>query len=230
MTATSPGRAFAAATAALVCQDDLHNILTELLADCQRVLSVDAVGVMVSPTDNDLELLGASSHRAVELELFQIQHDKGPCRDCIHSGELITAASAAEILDRWGEVGEAILGAGFSSLQAFPMRWQGRVLGGLNTFRSTYQEGPDDLSVGQAFADMMTLLLVRSTGLSDQDLAARINEAIAGRAVIERAKGVLAYRLGVDMGDSYRRLLEHALANDLSVSAAAEQVVRDAHL
>jgi AmiR/NasT family two-component response regulator len=76
----------------------------------------------------------------------------------------------------------------------------------------------------------MTLLLVRSTGLSDQDLAARINEAIAGRAVIERAKGVLAYRLGLDMGDSYRRLLEHALANDLSVSAAAEQVVRDAHL
>jgi hypothetical protein len=229
MTATNPAQALADATAALVGQRDVHDILASLMADCLAAFDVAAVGVMVRPQEGELELLSASSHRAAELELFQIQREEGPCQETVRTGAPVSAASADEIVRRWHEVGKAIVDAGFQSVHAFPMRWQGLVLGGLNLFRTAPGEGPDDSLLGQSFADVMTLLLVRPIDVPGEALSGRIRQAIAGRAVIEQAKGVLCQQFGTDMGESYRRLLERARTHGRTVTEMAEETIRQAH-
>lgn len=229
MTATSPAQAFADATAALVNQRDVHDILASLMSDCLAAFDVAAVGVMVRPRDGELELLSASSHRAAELELFQIQRDEGPCQETVRTGEPVSAVGLDEMVRRWHDVGQAIVDAGFQSVHAFPMRWQGSVLGGLNLFGTARGQGPDDALLGQSFADVMTLVLACPVDLSGDDLSVRIRQAIAGRAVIEQAKGVLSHQLGVDMGESYRRLMERARADGSTVTQMAQEIVRRAH-
>jgi hypothetical protein len=229
MTATSPAQAFADATSALVGERDVHDILARLVADCLDVLSMDAVGVMVRPQDGPLELLSASSHRAAEIELFQIQADDGPCQDTIRTGQPVVATSADEIATRWGGVGEAIVKAGFESVHAFPMRWQGLVIGGLNLFRATPGDDGDAGLIGQSFADVLSLLVVRSADLSPADVSGRIRQAVAGRAIIEQAKGVLAHELQIDMGESYQRLVQRAHASHETITRTAENIVREAH-
>lgn len=229
MTTTSPAQAFADATAALVSQRDVHDILASLMSDCLAAFDVAAVGVMVRPHDGELELLSASSHRAAELELFQIQRDEGPCQETVRTGEPVSAVGLDEMVRRWNDVGQAIVDAGFQSVHAFPMRWQGSVLGGLNLFGGTPGQGPDDALLGQSFADVMTLVLACPVDLPGDDLSARIRQAIAGRAVIEQAKGVLSHQLGVDMGESYRHLMERARAHGSTVTQMAQELIRQAH-
>ena len=84
----------------------------------------------------DLSLLSSSSHRAAELEMLQIQRSSGPCVDAIRSGQHVSAIGADELTRRWEEVGQAIVRSGFQRVDAYPMRWRGRVLGGLNIFRN----------------------------------------------------------------------------------------------
>lgn len=228
MTARTAVQAFADATSALVEQHDAHDILGRLMRDGLSVLGADAIGVMVRSYEDDVELLGATSHQVSQIELFQIQADKGPCQETIRSGEIVLATGARALVDRWGDVGETIVRAGFQAVLAFPVRWQGRVLGGLNVFRSSTAPAEDELALGQAFADVVSLLLLRSVDLSADDVTVRIRAAIAGRTVLEQAKGVLAHQLGLDLAAAYERLVELAGEEGGSVTATATRVVSQA--
>ena len=134
----------------------------------------------------------ATSHRTAELELYQLQEDTGPCIEAVHSGEAVSAASPAEILDRWGAVGEAITAAGYESVYAAPLRWHGVIIGALNCFRRTTEAvGREEVLLWQAFADVATIVVVQATELTVRQLTGRIDTALEGRTVIEQAKGSL---------------------------------------
>ncbi|GAB2854659.1 GAF and ANTAR domain-containing protein [Nocardioides pacificus] len=227
MTARTAVQVFAEATHAVVEQRDAHDTLARLLSGCLEVLDADAAGVMVVADGGELELLAATSHRVEELELYQAQADRGPCRDVIHAGEALALGPADALVERWGEVGRAVVDAGFDAVAAFPVMWQGRVLGGLNVFRSSERaEVADEL--GQAFADVISLLLVRSLDLSVDELSARIRSVLAGRSRIEQAKGVLAFQESIAIADAYDRLVELSRKRGRPIGETAAWVVEQA--
>src|SRR3954453_4213440 len=129
---------FAAAIEAVVrAEPDVADVLAHLVADCARVTSVDTCALMAMDGNGELSLLAAESHRAVEMELLQIQRSAGPCVDVIDSGRPLHVVGREAITERWGDVGQAVVDAGFEAVEANPMRWRGTVLGGLNIFRVT---------------------------------------------------------------------------------------------
>jgi transcriptional regulator with GAF, ATPase, and Fis domain len=226
---TSPAQAFADAAAAMVNQDDVTDTLANLLASCAELTSATALGLLVRTGSGELELLSATSHRTAELELYQVQQDTGPCVDVIHTGEPIEAVSPAEILDRWGAVGEAITAAGYESVYAAPLRWHGVTIGGLNSFRRSHaQVDREEGLLLQAFADVATIVVVQATDLTVRQVAGRIEAALEGRTVIEQAKGVLAYLNDVDMADAYQLLKAQAADHGVTLTVAAERIVQAA--
>ena len=62
------------------------------------------------------------------------------------------------------------------------------------------------LLLGQAFADIATIAVVHTGYVSRHDALARTKAALSSRNVIEQAKGVLAYRDGLDMAAAYDEL------------------------
>jgi hypothetical protein len=230
MPATTFIQAHAHAVAALVGEPDVADVLAHLVTDCAGVMNAHSVAILARDSSGELSLLAATSHRATEIEMLQVQRLSGPCIDVIDSGEALTLAGAARFRERWDRVGQAIVEAGFDGVESYPMRWRGTVLGGLNIFRTPAQTAahhPEPgVGAGQAFADIATLAVAHSMPVSTEQAAARLNEALVARELVEQAKGIIAYVNDVDLNTAYETLLRRAEQTGDSLTHAAESVVR----
>jgi hypothetical protein len=228
MSARTASDAFAAATAALVSETDTAGILANVLADTAEVLRADSVGLLVyTPRRSQLELLSSTSHVTAELELFQLQHDTGPCLEVMHSNQAVVVSLQSGLRDRWPPVGASIAAAGFVAVHAYPLRWRGRAIGALNAFYASEIADEADPR-GQMFADIATLVVTQQRELSEPAISARIDEALRGRIVIEQAKGVIAYRESVDIAQSYVWLRSMAADRGVTLTEAARLIIDEA--
>jgi hypothetical protein len=227
---TSAFDALAAASAALLAEHHPGEILTQLMGDCLGPLSADAAAILVVKPGGDLDLLAASSHHAEEIEMLQTQHARGPCIDAVRSG-LPVRGTGDELVERWQDIGVAVRDAGFESVHAFPMRWHGRVLGGLNVFRTVVDDGAssDPAAIGQAFADVATLVLVQMSDVSTDQIAQRVQQTISARSAVEQAKGVLAHVHATDIETAYEALVQRAADDGASLVESAWRVIREQH-
>lgn len=219
--------ALATALGSMVSQHTATDVLARLMQDCLEVLPADAAAVLVITPHGGLELLSASSHRAEEIELLQIQHQAGPCIEAVTTNAILEVHGREELVQRWGDVGAAIAAAGYDAVQAYPMHWQGQAIGGLNVLRRDARV-PADLLVGQILADIATLVVVHTEDLSHERALERVREAVEARAVVEQAKGVLAVELDTDPGATYDVLLQRADESGLGLAGTAAEIIRRA--
>jgi GAF domain-containing protein len=226
MRPTTSGAAFAAANAAMIQGVDGASTVHMLLADCLGLLGADTAGVLVR-VDRGLELMAATSHKAVELELYQAQIHDGPCVETIEKGESIAVAGEAALSGRWSDFGRSMAAAGFETVLASPMRWQERVIGGLNLFWSTSRTpSHEERDLAQAFADIATLALMQSAATDNPDsVAQRLRIALRGRVVIERAKGVLAQTDDLEMDEAFARLVAVSDRTARPLSQVAQEIL-----
>jgi len=224
----TPLQAMARAASTLVSDHDVTDVLARLLADAADSLDACAAGMLLLRPHGLLEVLTATSHRALDLELYQAQERRGPCAEAATTDASVVATDLASIRDRWPDLAPLVESAGYVAVQAHPLHWHGQVLGALNVFHDRELLSPAD-DLGQAFADVATLVLVTPTQLSTRTLTALVDAALSGRTVIEQAKGVLAYRLAVSTEQAYTELLRRAREGGSSVTATARLIVRDAY-
>ncbi len=230
MTPRTPADTLALTTAALLHDHDVTDLLYRIVRDSARFTGSDAAGLLVRTAGGTLELLSATSHAAVELELYQAQVDEGPCVDVLRLGEAVEAVGADVIRRRWPTVGLAIVGAGFAAVHAYPLSWRDGALGGINLFRHRARaDDAEQAATARSFADMAALVLVQPERLEQDDVATRLAHALDGRVVIEQAKGVLSHQLGVDMETAYTALVELAVQNGMPLSSMAFAVVHQAY-
>ena len=221
-------RAIDAVTAALVQPRDVVGSTIGLLLAAVDAAGATAAGLIIRRLGQDrLQLLAATSHRAEELEVYQAQHDQGPCFDAVETGEIVRAASAAEIADRWPEAAAAFGRAGYRSVQAIPLHWHDDVIGALNLFW-THDEAAVDWPFGTVFANLATLTVVHSDPVTAGQVLDRTRSALNERTVVERAKGVLAQENDLTMDGAYTQLLELAARNGQLITAAAAVIVGQA--
>jgi signal transduction protein with GAF and PtsI domain len=203
----------AVASAGLLGAGDVIGMTTSLLAGCTRATGAAAAGlVVVRPDDRRLELLASTSHRAHELELYQLQVDEGPCVEAVKTRAPVSVAGSRQIAARWPSVLQALEQTGYQAVHAAPMMWRGEALGALNLFFAEENSTDEIGEIAQMFADMVTIAIVHSGRLTALDLAERFRAALDERIVIERAKGVLAYVEDVPLDEAFELLL--ALAGD----------------
>ena len=227
MEASRAADALAKASAALVGETDIAGFLAALLASAADVLRVDAGGILVED-DGRLDLLAASSHAAVELELHQAQLDEGPCVEAHESGTAVNA-HGAELAARWPRLGQQMQDSGFLAVHASPLRWHGVALGAMGLFRrSDTALTADEETVAQAFADLATVLIVQADKVDLDTVKQRIQEVLTTRVVIEQAKGVLAEQQGVDVAEAYEVLLRRSADGNATLTATAQAVIDQA--
>jgi hypothetical protein len=226
MIARTPAQVLAQAASTLVGEHDVTDALARLVQDLADVSGAQAVAIVVLVEGDRLELLTSTSHRVAELEIFQVTHDEGPCIEAVRGGTEVSLEGEGAMLRRWPLVGRAIVDAGFAGVHAFPMQWHGQVLGGLNVFSSLPTALDESATrLGQAVADVATLLIVQERHMSPNTIAERIRDTLRGRVQIERAKGVVAYRENVDMARAYEILLDRSTATGRSLTETAREIL-----
>jgi hypothetical protein len=210
----------------LVAEFDVVDFLHRLADRCVRLLDVDAAGLMLADQRGSLRVVASSSEQARLVELFQLQHEEGPCLECFRTGLPVSEANLAAAGPRWPAFAPAALGAGFAAVQALPMRLRDEVIGAINLFTRT-PGGLDEteLRVGQAMADIATIGLLQERNFRHQEvLAEQLQGALNSRVAIEQAKGMLAERLRLDMARAFELLRGQARAQNRRLAELASAV------
>ncbi len=191
------------------------------------LLGVSAAGLLLADPRGELRVVAASSEQARLLELFQLQHDQGPCLDCFRRGEPVSVPDLSAAAGRWPQFAPAAQQAGFAAVQALPMRLRAQIIGGLNLFRATTGPfGETETQVGQALADVATISLLNERSLRrSETLAEQLQAALNSRVIIEQAKGKLAERLQVDMDRAFELLRNYARSRNRRLSELARAFV-----
>ena len=107
------------------------------------------------------------------------------------------------------------------------MRHRNRTIGALNLFRTKPGElAHPDRRAAQALADAATIGILRQRDAEETpELNARLEHALAGRAVIEQAKGILAQYGRLDMDQAFTALRDLADRHRMPLTDLAAAVV-----
>jgi GAF domain-containing protein len=185
---------------------------------------------MLADPRGTLRVAAASAQAAELLELFQLQNDQGPCLDCFRTGQPVSATGLTGTDQRWPRFALAAVQAGFSTVEALPMRLRDQVIGALNLFRA--EPGPfdpADLRIAQALADVATIGLLHERNVRRREtVAEQLQGALNSRVVIEQAKGKLAERLSIDMDRAFTMLRDYARNSNQRLTDVARDFVAGA--
>lgn len=207
---------------------DVVDLLTDLTESCAELLDSAAAGFLLADPLGRLRLLAATSEEARELELFQLQADEGPCVDCYASGEPVSVADLKVATDRWPRFVPAALDAGFASVHAVPMRAGGIVLGALGLFGERPGELNDaDRLVAQTLAHIACVAILQEHAHTPTTVVPQLRAALAGRVIIEQAKGLLRETLDVSVEEAFRLLRSYARANGEHLTDVSRRLMTD---
>lgn len=211
----------------LVADFDVVDLLTLLADRCVDTFDVAAAGIMLAGPDGVLRVVASSSEEMRVLELLEEQAAEGPCLDCYRSGAPVTNQQLESSLARWPRFAPEALAAGFTSVQALPMRLRGAIIGALNLFHTDESAISQDASaLAQAFADVATITILQDRASRDAQMVhEQLSRALTSRIVIEQAKGMIGERLGLDMGAAFARLRGHARSHNLRLADVAGAVI-----
>jgi len=211
----------------LVDDFDVLDLLNVLVERCVDVLGVDAAGILFADGQDQLRLAVSSSESARLLDLYQLQNDEGPCLECYRTGRPVSAA-LRETQERWPSFAAAATREGFVGVLALPLRLRGRVIGALNLFdaKDGTLSDPGIWPVAQSMADVATIAILQERLGKERDLLnEQLQSALTSRIAIEQAKGVLATRLEIEMGEAFELMRKRSRDERRRLVEVAEEVV-----
>src|SRR6201996_3048449 len=154
----------------LVAEFDVTDFLHGLADRAVQLLDVDAAGLMLADQRGSLRVVASSTEQARLVELFQLQHDQGPCLEAFQTGLPVYEGDMAAAAQRWPVFAPAAAGAGFAAMQALPMRLRDEVIGAMNLFmRSPRRPAAGGVLSEQALADVATIGLLQERTLRHQE-------------------------------------------------------------
>jgi GAF domain-containing protein len=205
-------------------QLDLLYILCERSVE---VLEMAAGGVLVADDSGELCLAAASDERMRLLEVFEAESEEGPCLEAYREAEQVVEPYLETAAERWPRFAPRALKAGFRSGFGFPLKLRGHCIGAFNLLRA--EPGlldERDARAAQALADAAAISILQARVLGEARAEVRqLQHAVDRRVTIEQAKGIIAAKLALDLGQAFDRLRRYARNRNLFVRDVAEQVI-----
>jgi hypothetical protein len=207
---------------------DLGAYLKLVTVRAAEVAASDAAGVLLADHQDQLRFVAGSDEATTMLELFQVQHEEGPCLDCYRAGEPVVNTNLAEATDRWPRFAPFAVAAGYQSVHAVPLRRPDDVtVGAMSLLDTTASrlEG-DDIQIVQALAAVATIRLLQERTIHGaQVLTDQLQTALKSRIAIEQAKGAVAQVLGISVDDAFTLMRGYARHHHQRLSDLAQALV-----
>jgi GAF domain-containing protein len=222
-----PFAAFIEFADTMIAEYDIVEFLHRLAKRCVELVDVSEAGIMLVDHNGMLRYVASSSERMRLIELFELQHEQGPCVDAYRRGVPICVALTDDAQTRWPRFVPEAREVGFLSVAALPMRLRSEVIGALNLFSSDpIPLGMGDQRLAQALADIATIGILQQRALSDaQNGATQLEAALESRVVIEQAKGIIAEHEDVDVDVAFAQIRDYARNHNRRLGEVAREVV-----
>lgn len=170
--------------------------------------------------------LGSDSGEAQEFDGRQLRAGEGPCLDAYDRSTVVTTADVS-VDPRWPALAPLARGGAVRSVLALPVREDGSTTGVVNIYSSRPAAfGQAGQRLGElATAAVASVLQTVTERESVQNLADNLERALASRAVIDQAKGMIMARLGVDADNAFARMVNLSSRMNVKVRDLARLIV-----
>ena len=208
--------------------DDLTPYLERLVQSVNRAIDgCDAVGVTIVMEDRP-RTAAYTTAGTLEIDAVQYAVGDGPCLDAFRNGrENLVDLTGGEM--RWPAFIAGCDPGDVQTLLAVPLTSAGRRFGALNLY--AYQRNAFDaveIAVVRIAAGRAAEAIAAAVELAGaREVAAQMEQAMASRAVIEQAKGVLMGRHGIDETVAFELLRKQSQEQNLKLRVLAAQVVSE---
>src|SRR3954468_16335063 len=99
----------------IVDEYDVVEFLHRLATRCVELVDAAEAGIMLADRDRTLHYVASSSERMRVIELFELQHDEGPCLDA-YRDNVAVHVDLNEADDRWPHFAPRARDDGFVSV------------------------------------------------------------------------------------------------------------------
>jgi GAF domain-containing protein len=218
-----------ALTGVVLGQDDLPSTLGQICRIATRVLSACDGASLMSFSESGPAVSGSSDDWTVSLDEMQFEEHEGPCYDASRSGLVFRIRDTASEA-RWPNYMPRAVEQGVRSMVSLPMNVENKVIGALNLYsREPDGFGPEELAVAEITAGHASLATqVAASMFRHRDLAKQLEEALASRAEIEQAKGIIMATMRCSADEAFQVLVgqsqaENRKLRDVAAELAAAQ-------
>jgi GAF domain-containing protein len=191
----------------LLATDDITEFLDQLARLTVTVLGGDIWCGITLRRDRGPITVASSDARAGQVDEVQYRHHQGPCLTSLNTGEIVHVVDLADD-DRWGEYRGPALAHGVRASLSLPLHDSGTVVGALNIYadRPNAFDDEDLLHAGQFAAEVSRALALAVRLAERTEMSAQLQDALASRAVIDQALGIVMSQRRCTADDAFEIL------------------------
>jgi GAF domain-containing protein len=226
MSAAMVGDMLVSAGRSIVDEDDLIVLLQRVAEIAHDVIDgADSTGITIDLAGCTYTAVHTDG-RTLRVDSEQYDAGEGPC---LHAARTRTTVvvDAADAADRWPRFAKAAAQEGIHSFLAAPLYTAEHTLGSFNLYgrtRSAFDTVDADI------LDLLTATVSRTLGdfarfASARDTAESIQRALATRAPIEQAKGMLMAIHGIDADEAFDMLRRQSQTTNVRLHTLATNFI-----
>ena len=219
-------RSLAELSTSLVSDQSIADSLSRVAALAVEALPPAVFAGVTMMVDERVRTQAFTDPTSPEIDQAQYDSGHGPCLDSFRHGSVIVVESL-ERDGRWPEFAAAAKAHGVRSTLSLPMLSAGNPVGALNFYADVERAfGDAEVEIGQLFAAQATVVLVNAQAywgarIKSEDL----ERALAGREVIDMAKGIIMNSIGCGPDTAFNTLVKQSQAENRKLRDVAAEIV-----
>ncbi|MGY5882830.1 GAF and ANTAR domain-containing protein [Modestobacter lacusdianchii] len=204
---------------------ELPEVLTEIVQISRRAIPGAEATSITLIRDERAFTAAFDGQIAMDADELQYERGYGPCLDAGRSGEVFRIQDMRHE-DRWPDYARQVAGLGVLSSLSVPLPFQGATIGALNNHaRHPGAFGEEDVTLGEEVAAFVAIAVgnAEAAARATNDVA-NMRQAMASRAVIEQAKGILMERYKVTSEQAFTLLTHASQRSNVKLRDVAEEL------
>jgi GAF domain-containing protein len=217
--------------AGLDAEHDLSRAMQQITSAAKELLRVDGAGLMLADERGVLRWATASDQQTQIVEEGQERLGQGPCvNDFAERAPMAMRDAAKE--PHWGKITDVVTGQAMRAGLSVPVQLEGGPIGSLDLYSAQPRDWDQaEISAAQVYAALAATLLSQAVGAQVKGrLAEQLQVAFEHRTRIERAKGMLMVREGIDDAAAFERLRSAARSSRRPLIEVVDEVLGDQRL
>ncbi len=214
-------------TELMLATSSIDEMLDELARLAAKVLAPPGECGITVRRDHELHTVAASGPLAAQVDEVQYGHDEGPCLQALRTGEIVDVPELASDT-RWDTYRIHALGFGVRSSLSLPLAIDGDVRGALNIYATVaHAFGPTERRHAEIFGFQAAAALTVVTRQSRQvELSEQLRTALASRAVIDQALGIIMDQQRCDAETAFAMLRNLSQHRNRKLREIATEIVQ----
>ena len=210
----------------LDAERDLGRAMQQITRAAKTLLRVNGAGLMLADERGVLRWATASDQQTQIIEEGQERLGEGPCVNAFAEHAPMAMRDAARE-PHWGKITDVVTGQEMRAGLSVPVQLEGGPIGTLDLYSAAPRDWDQaEISAAQVYAALAATLLSQAVGAQVKGrLAEQLQTAFAHRTRIERAKGMLMVREGIDDAEAFERLRSAARSSRRPLIDVVDEVL-----